>query len=290
MLRGARPVPGRLAAGPHGRHGHGGDAEPRAPGPDQELGLELVAVARRAHAAQDVHLVYLENDIPFIDVEQGWPASFTLDDYDALLVVDTGTWSQLPGFEQRLKDDTARELKAVVVVHNETSTGVVSRIADGDTFECVEQGRVRLIGIDAPEQGQGRTVSQRPFQAGRDVHLGLVQRPGGRGCTEEDVTAYREDKSKTPIDFDALPAVDVDVPAIYKTKQFSQEVQAVIDRGPLAGILGAFLAGSGSGALHRLQHAADGTSPPSDLNGQSDYRQHLARVLTGRAVLKAAGV
>jgi aerobic carbon-monoxide dehydrogenase medium subunit len=35
------------------------------------------------------------------------------------------------------------------------------------------------------------------------------------------------------------------------------------------------------------EHAADGTSPPSDLSGQADYRQHLARVLTKRAVLAA---
>jgi len=38
------------------------------------------------------------------------------------------------------------------------------------------------------------------------------------------------------------------------------------------------------------QSAADGTSPPSDLNGKADYRQHLARVLTARAVRAAAGV
>jgi carbon-monoxide dehydrogenase medium subunit len=37
------------------------------------------------------------------------------------------------------------------------------------------------------------------------------------------------------------------------------------------------------------QHAAEGTNPPSDLNGDSDYRRHLATVLTRRAVLKAAG-
>jgi len=36
--------------------------------------------------------------------------------------------------------------------------------------------------------------------------------------------------------------------------------------------------------------AADGTSPPSDLGAQSDYRQHLARVLTARAVAGAAGL
>jgi len=37
------------------------------------------------------------------------------------------------------------------------------------------------------------------------------------------------------------------------------------------------------------QAAAEGTSPPSDLNGDADYRRHLATVLTRRAVLAAAG-
>ena len=36
--------------------------------------------------------------------------------------------------------------------------------------------------------------------------------------------------------------------------------------------------------------AAEGTSPPADLHGAADYRQHLARVLTGRALVAAAGV
>ncbi|MFW5468555.1 FAD binding domain-containing protein [Knoellia sp. CPCC 206435] len=35
--------------------------------------------------------------------------------------------------------------------------------------------------------------------------------------------------------------------------------------------------------------AAEGTNPPSDLNGSSDYRRALAPVLTRRAVLAAAG-
>ena len=43
------------------------------------------------------------------------------------------------------------------------------------------------------------------------------------------------------------------------------------------------------GVRAAAEQAAEGTNPPSDLNGAADYRQHLAKVLTGRAVLKAAG-
>jgi carbon-monoxide dehydrogenase medium subunit len=38
------------------------------------------------------------------------------------------------------------------------------------------------------------------------------------------------------------------------------------------------------------QHAAEGTSPSSDLSAKADYREHLARVLTKRAISTAAGV
>jgi len=37
-------------------------------------------------------------------------------------------------------------------------------------------------------------------------------------------------------------------------------------------------------------NADQGTQPPSDLRAAADYRRHLARVLTGRALARAAGV
>ena len=37
------------------------------------------------------------------------------------------------------------------------------------------------------------------------------------------------------------------------------------------------------------EQAAEGTDPPGDLNATPDYKRHLARVLTRRALESAAG-
>ena len=50
------------------------------------------------------------------------------------------------------------------------------------------------------------------------------------------------------------------------------------------------LAGASVDAIaEACDHAADGTNPPEDLNARADYRRHLARVLTRRAVEHAVG-
>ncbi|NUR45698.1 MAG: TonB-dependent receptor [Sphingomonas sp.] len=54
------------------------------------------------------------------------------------------------------------------------------------------------------------------------------------------ITAYRKDTGYTPIDFDATPFPDVDVPAIYRNKQFSQELQLVVDGTKLQGVAGLY--------------------------------------------------
>ncbi|WP_435198711.1 TonB-dependent receptor [Qipengyuania sp. 902] len=58
--------------------------------------------------------------------------------------------------------------------------------------------------------------------------------------TLKSITGYREDKSTTPIDFDSLPAADLDVPAIYENDQFSQELQLLYESDRLNGVLGAY--------------------------------------------------
>ncbi|MGZ8337464.1 MAG: TonB-dependent receptor [Allosphingosinicella sp.] len=62
----------------------------------------------------------------------------------------------------------------------------------------------------------------------------------GEHWTLRSITAYRKDESSTPIDFDALPAVDVDVPAVYNNNQLSQELQVLYNNGPINALLGAY--------------------------------------------------
>ncbi|WP_271439254.1 TonB-dependent receptor [Pontixanthobacter luteolus] len=58
--------------------------------------------------------------------------------------------------------------------------------------------------------------------------------------TLKSITGYREDKSTSPIDFDSLPAADLDVPAIYENDQLSQEFQLLYESDRLNGVLGAY--------------------------------------------------
>jgi len=55
--------------------------------------------------------------IDYINAEKGFPPELNMADYDALLVVDTGTWSQLPGLEERLDGFTGRK---IVIDHHLT--------------------------------------------------------------------------------------------------------------------------------------------------------------------------
>jgi carbon-monoxide dehydrogenase medium subunit len=56
-----------------------------------------------------------------------------------------------------------------------------------------------------------------------------------------------------------------------------------------SGVEAALAGASGDAIAAAADKAADGTSPTSDLHADAAYRQHLARVLTKRAVTAAAG-
>lgn len=66
--------------------------------------------------------------------------------------------------------------------------------------------------------------------------------------TLKSITAYREGDTVTPIDFDALPQQDFDVPANYADDQFSQELQLLYNSDRLSGVAGIYyLDGSANG-------------------------------------------
>ncbi len=69
---------------------------------------------------------------------------------------------------------------------------------------------------------------------------------------------------------------------IALTNMGSTPIRATATEAALAGV-------DAGGVAAAAELAADGTSPPSDLNGKADYREHLSRVLTRRAVTAAAG-
>ena len=84
--------------------------------------------------------------------------------------------------------------------------------------------------LDDVFDSRGALVSPRQDVEAYGGSLFAEVRPS-EWLTLRSITGYRKDDSASPIDFDALPVVDVDVPAFYNNEQFSQEVQALVDVG-----------------------------------------------------------
>src|SRR3954451_1066114 len=70
------------------------------------LGLKKVGIDSEVllltHLPTKYSFMFKDYGVPFHDAEQEWPAALRLDSFDALLVADTGTWSQLPGLKERV--------------------------------------------------------------------------------------------------------------------------------------------------------------------------------------------
>jgi len=83
-----------------------------------------------------------------------------------------------------------------------------------------------LSGIDGPnnEQDYGGQL--------------LIEYSLSPELTFKNITAYRETNSIQQIDFEALPAADVDVPVRYENEQFTQELQLNYTGSKVAGVAG----------------------------------------------------
>jgi phosphoesterase RecJ-like protein len=88
------------------------------------LGLKQKGIAAEvlllSHLPMKYSFVFRENGVEYHDAEKGWPAGLDLDSFDCLLVVDTGTWSQLPGLKEKLEGWGKPKL---VVDHHLTQEG-----------------------------------------------------------------------------------------------------------------------------------------------------------------------
>lgn len=90
-----------------------------------------------------------ENQITFQDADEGWPASLDLANFDTLLVLDTGTWSQLPGLREKTEGWGGRR---IVVDHHKTQESwadlklvVTEAAAAGEIVaELIEQWEIPL--------------------------------------------------------------------------------------------------------------------------------------------------
>lgn len=70
------------------------------------LGLRRKGIASEilllTHLPSKYAFVHQDAGVTSYDVERGWPTAFDVNRFDAVVIVDTGTWSQLPGLKEHL--------------------------------------------------------------------------------------------------------------------------------------------------------------------------------------------
>ncbi len=85
------------------------------------LGLKRIGIDSHvlllSHLPRKYAFVFQENSIEFTDVESGWPGQVPFERFDALIVADTGTWSQLPGLRERIAN---WNVPKILIDHHQT--------------------------------------------------------------------------------------------------------------------------------------------------------------------------
>jgi phosphoesterase RecJ-like protein len=89
-----------------------------------------------SHLPRKYSFIYDEAGVRHIDVEAGFPPDLSLDAYDAIIVVDTGTWSQLPGLRERVE---AWPKPKIVIDHHLTQQNWADvKLVDTSAGACAE--------------------------------------------------------------------------------------------------------------------------------------------------------
>jgi len=104
-----------------------------------------------SHLPRKYAFLFQENSIVHHDVESGWPDRLPFDRFDALLVADTGTWSQLPDLREQIEKAKWSAPKLVLDHHltqedwADAKLVITEAAAAGEiAFELLEQWDVKI--------------------------------------------------------------------------------------------------------------------------------------------------
>ena len=178
-------------------------------------------------------------------------------------------WSQRDGYGKNLTTGAEHYNKDVLAgrLSAEFDTGDVFIRVAGDRTEDKSNPRhgTRLLGFAGlPDFAPTQSVYDTRAGIGDDNKV-VTQGVSLTGefrlnemLTLKSITAYRDGRTDTPIDFDNTPGPVLDVPAFYEDDQFTQEVQLLVEGERFQGVFGGFyLNGTASGAFDTVLGAAN---------------------------------
>jgi len=131
-------------------------------------------------------------------------------------------WDVTSAFDLRFVADWTKDRSDPKQGHRLIPSRITAAPVLGDEFDT----RAGLNAVDQDFEGGGASL--------------VAEWEVNDMITLKNILAYREDESTSPIDFDSLPAVDVDAPVIYKNDQLSEEFQVLYSNNKINGIVGLY--------------------------------------------------
>lgn len=167
-----------------------------------------VAYLTRNGFGDNLNLTELEN---YNKDVLAFRASVEWDPSDRLSIRFAGDWTE---------DDSDPRQGHRLLAFDSPAGGAVEFPVLDDVFDT-------RSGLNVPAQGvQARGLSN------------VVEFRATDNLTLKNIVSYRDSDTTTPIDFDSLPIIDLDVATEYRDHQFSEEFQALYEGDRLSGVLG----------------------------------------------------